>query len=55
MKDYQTVCADLMMMLKDVEESLEDIVATARLLENQTAEPHVKADNFLPDFPLAGD
>lgn len=35
MKAYREVCADLIMMLEDLEESLEDISRTAELPENQ--------------------
>lgn len=35
MKAYREVCADLIMMLEDLEESLEDITRTAELPENQ--------------------
>jgi len=34
-KTYREVCADLMMMLEDLEQSLEDITRTAEHPENQ--------------------
>jgi hypothetical protein len=34
-KAYREVCADLLMMLEDLEESLEEINQTAELPENQ--------------------
>lgn len=35
MKAYREVCADLIMMLEDLEESLDEITRTAELPENQ--------------------
>lgn len=34
-KTYRDVCADLIMLLEDIEESLEEITRTAELPENQ--------------------
>lgn len=44
-KAYREVCADLIMLLEDIEESLEEITRTAELSENQpeTKETGVKS------------
>jgi hypothetical protein len=50
-KDYQTVCADLIMMLIDLEASLDDITEAAKLVEQKPAQNH-KVTEALPTFSL---
>jgi hypothetical protein len=51
-KDYQTVCADLIMMLMDLEASLDDITETAKLVAQKSAQNQVSVEQALPTFSL---
>ena len=43
-KAYQDVCTDLIMLLEDIEESLEEITRAAELPENQSESKETKID-----------
>lgn len=47
MKDYQEVCANLIDMLEELEESLENIIEEEKTSENQTDKTRIEIEKAL--------